>query len=177
MPVFTELLIFLCQVLSSFLQALPLHLDSVITMMMPNIKSKTKVLTYARQYTSGFICVASFLSDNHFIWYTFLTRVFNLICLQCGRPGYDPWFGKIPWRREGLPTPVFWPREFHGLYSPWDHKESDTSEWLSLTPFLSNHCRADILLCCRYIKCNLYRHIKWIFLSSICRRSNWEKRG
>jgi len=31
------------------------------------------------------------------------------------RPGYDPWVGKIPWRKERLPTPVFWPREFHGL--------------------------------------------------------------
>ena len=31
------------------------------------------------------------------------------ICLQCGRPGFKPWVGKIPWRREWLPTPVFWP--------------------------------------------------------------------
>ena len=23
------------------------------------------------------------------------------------RLGFDPWIGKIPWRREGLPTPVF----------------------------------------------------------------------
>ena len=52
------------------------------------------------------------------------------ICLQCGRPGFSPWLGKIPWRRERLPTPVFWPGEFHGLYSPWGHKESDTTEWL-----------------------------------------------
>ena len=37
------------------------------------------------------------------------------------------------WRREWLPTPVFWPREFHGLYSPWGHKESDTIERLSLS--------------------------------------------
>ena len=44
---------------------------------------------------------------------------------QCGRPGFDPWVGKIPWRREWLPTPVFWPGEFHGLYSPWGLKESD----------------------------------------------------
>ena len=35
--------------------------------------------------------------------------------LQCGRPGFDPWVGKIPWRRERPPTPVFWPGEFHGL--------------------------------------------------------------
>ena len=34
------------------------------------------------------------------------------ICLQCGRPGFDPGVGKIPWRRERLPTPVFWPGEF-----------------------------------------------------------------
>ena len=30
-----------------------------------------------------------------------------------------------PWRRERLPTPVFWPGELHGLYSPWIRKESD----------------------------------------------------
>ena len=50
------------------------------------------------------------------------------ICLQCGRPGFDPWVGKISWRREKLPTPVFWPGEFHGLYSPWGRKELDTTE-------------------------------------------------
>jgi len=50
------------------------------------------------------------------------------IHLQCGRPGFDPWVGKIPWRRERLPTPVFWPGEFHGLYSPWGCKELDTTE-------------------------------------------------
>ena len=32
--------------------------------------------------------------------------------LPCGIPGFDPWVGKIPWRRERLPTPVFWPGEF-----------------------------------------------------------------
>ena len=47
----------------------------------------------------------------------------------------DPWVGKISWRREKLPTPVFLPREFHGQksrmsfshlvsYSPWGCKES-----------------------------------------------------
>ena len=45
----------------------------------------------------------------------------------------DPWVGTIPWRRERLPTPVFWPGEFHELYSPWGLKESDTTEWLSLS--------------------------------------------
>ena len=30
--------------------------------------------------------------------------------------GFNPWLGEIPWRRERLPTPVFWPGEFHGLH-------------------------------------------------------------
>ena len=52
---------------------------------------------------------------------------------QCRRPGFDPWVGKILWRRERLLTPVFWPEEFHGLCSPWGRKESDTTERLSLS--------------------------------------------
>jgi len=59
------------------------------------------------------------------------------ICLQCWRPRFDPWVGKIPWRREWLPTPLFLLGEFHGQrslagYSPWDCKESDTTERLTL---------------------------------------------
>ena len=50
-----------------------------------------------------------------------------------GDVGSIPGLGKIPWRRKQLPTPVFWPGEFHGLYSPWGHKESDTTEQLSLS--------------------------------------------
>ena len=36
------------------------------------------------------------------------------ICRQCGRPGFNPWVGKIPWRRAWQPTPVCLPGE-----SPW----------------------------------------------------------
>ena len=46
---------------------------------------------------------------------------------------FDPSVGKIPWRRERLPTPVFWPGEFHGLYSPRSGKESDKTERLSFS--------------------------------------------
>ena len=41
---------------------------------------------------------------------------------------WESWVGKIPWRREQLSTPVFWPGEFYGLCSPWGRKESDTTE-------------------------------------------------
>ena len=53
-------------------------------------------------------------------------------CLQCGRPGFDPWVGESPWRRERLPTPVSWPGESHGLCSSGGRKESATPERLSL---------------------------------------------
>ena len=57
------------------------------------------------------------------------------ICPQWGRPGFNPWVGKIPWRRKWQPTAVFLPGKFHGLrslvgYSPWGQKESDTTQWL-----------------------------------------------
>ena len=45
--------------------------------------------------------------------------------MQYRRPRVYPWVGKIPWRKEWLPTPVIWPGEFYGLYSPRGHKESD----------------------------------------------------
>ena len=38
---------------------------------------------------------------------------------------FSPQVGKIPWRREQLPTPVFRPGELHGLYRPWGHNEQN----------------------------------------------------
>ena len=59
-------------------------------------------------------------------------------CLQCRRPGFNLWVRKIPWRRVWLPTPVFFPREFHGQrnlagYSSWGCIELDTFERLTLS--------------------------------------------
>ena len=45
----------------------------------------------------------------------------------------DLWIEQIPWRRERLPIPVFWPGEFRGLYNPWGHKQSDITQRLSLS--------------------------------------------
>ena len=50
-----------------------------------------------------------------------------------GDLGSIPGLGRFPWRREWLPTPVFWPGEFHRLNSPWCHKESDMTEQLSVS--------------------------------------------
>ena len=57
------------------------------------------------------------------------------VCLQFGRPGFDPWVGKIPWRRKWQSAPVLLPGKPQGQrslvgYSPWGRKESDTTERL-----------------------------------------------
>ena len=54
-------------------------------------------------------------------------------CRRCKRFGFDPWVGKIPWRRAWEPTPVVSPGESHGQRSlegcsPQGHRESDTTE-------------------------------------------------
>ena len=51
--------------------------------------------------------------------------------LQCGRPVFNPWVGKIPWRRERLPSPVFWPGKFHGITNMEKSKGSQSWTWLS----------------------------------------------
>ena len=53
---------------------------------------------------------------------------------NAGDLGSIPGWGRFPWRRERLlPTPGFWPGEFHGPYSPWGRQESDTTEWLAFS--------------------------------------------
>ena len=70
--------------------------------------------------------------------------LFEGFYLGCGRPGFNPWVGKIRWRRKWQPTPVFLPRKFHGWmslvgYSPWGHKELDTTVRLTfLRKYLPN---------------------------------------
>ena len=59
---------------------------------------------------------------------------------QCRRHEFNPWVGKIPWRRKWQPTPVFLTGKSHGQrslvgYSPCSYKESDTTEQLSQHTF------------------------------------------
>ena len=70
-------------------------------------------------------------------WAALVTQtVKNLPAIQ--ETGFYPWVGKIPWRREWLPTPVFLPEKFHGQRSlaghrPWGYKEMDTTKQLTLS--------------------------------------------
>ena len=58
-------------------------------------------------------------------------------CRRHRRCGFEPWAGKIPWRRKQQPTAVFLPEKSHGQkslvgQSPWGHKESDITEGLRM---------------------------------------------
>ena len=51
----------------------------------------------------------------------------------------------INWKKKWQPTPVFLPGKSHGWrslagYSPWDHKESDMTEWITLHNILKHVC-------------------------------------
>ena len=53
---------------------------------------------------------------------------------RCRRHKFDPWVGKMPWKRKWQTTPIFLPGKFHEQrslagYNPWGHKESDTTQW------------------------------------------------
>ena len=76
----------------------------------------------------GFLC--SLVSGQ------FLNKCGKESACQCRRhkiSGFDPWVGKIPWRRAQQPNPVFLLGEFHGQrsragYGPQGSIESDTTE-------------------------------------------------
>ena len=62
------------------------------------------------------------------------------VCLQCRKPEFDPWVGKIPWRRKWQPTLVLLPGKSHGWsslvgYSPRGCKEWDATERLHFLSF------------------------------------------
>ena len=79
--------------------------------------------------------ISSFCIVHYIYWASLLAQVVkNPLAM------WETWVqslaGRIPWRREWLPTLVFLPGEFHGQrsltgYSPWDHKELDMTERLS----------------------------------------------
>ena len=97
----------------------------------------------AQWLKTGLACMRSWVQSpgtpSSYFGFPWWLRQYR-IRLQCGRPGFNPWFGKIPWRREWQAIPVSLPGEFHGQrslagYSPWGCKESDMTEWLQLSLF------------------------------------------
>ena len=106
------------------------------------------------------ICSWMGLLDNNLVLILVFWRTFILFSIMAV-PLYIPTnsMGGFPFskpspaftvciRRERLPTPVYWPGEFHGLYGPWDCKESDTTERPSLTLLEAINVFSSIFLKC-----------------------------
>ena len=71
-------------------------------------------------------------------WASLVAQLVNNLPAMQGT-WFDPWVGKIPQRKERLPTLVFWPGEFHGEYSPRGCKELDMTERLTLSLSVSKN--------------------------------------
>ena len=73
-----------------------------------------------------------------------MAEMVKSICLQCGRPRFDPWVRKISWRRKWQPTPVFLPGKSHGQRNLVGYNivhevaESDMTEQLHFTSVVDN---------------------------------------
>ena len=111
-----------------------------------DVKRGRKVYVWAinPHYTSKIFIKLQIFYDLLLILMGFLVGSLGRVCLQCGGPGFNPWVRKIPWRRKWQPTPVFLPGEFYEQrslvgYSPWGHKELDTTEWLTLWYWMNIH--------------------------------------
>ena len=92
--------------------------------------------SYSLRFQRGLFCLFWFVLSCLLIEIGFMIHhmIAQLVKNLHAKQETVVWFlgWKIPWRRDRLRTPVFWPGEFHELYSPSGHKELDVTEWLSL---------------------------------------------
>ena len=73
-------------------------------------------------------------------------------CRRCKRCGFNPWAGKIPWRRAQQPTSVFLPGEFHGQRSLVGYSALGQKSWAPLK-WLSTHAQGQ--------HCDFSRKYRW----------------
>ena len=96
-------------------------------------------IEFSRQeYWNGLIFPSPYQYYNNSKCYNWFSQVVLVVKNMSAsrrhkRSGFDPWVGKIPWRRAKQFTPVFLHGKSHGQrslvgYSPCGHKESDMTE-------------------------------------------------
>ena len=74
---------------------------------------------------------------SFFFWMGFLDSWVVTQLVKNQPAMWETWVWSLGWedpleKGKAAHSSILWPGEFHGLYSPWGRKESDTSEWLSL---------------------------------------------
>ena len=114
---------------------------------------RTRVPLLSEAWFWGLFCIALLSFKNILILYWVLVaQTKKGSACKSRKPRFDPWAGKICWRRKWTPTPVFLPRESHGQrrlvsYSPWGCKESDTTKRLINTQTHTHTHIIDELFC------------------------------
>ena len=90
-------------------------------------------------------------------------------CRRCERHRFNPWVGKIRWRKKQQPTLALLPGKFHEQRSlvgnsPWGHKEADMTEWLSVGTHTHAHflCHNKVIILELLSKLNLPPFFHWI---------------
>ena len=126
---------------------------------------------------SKWFCYLLLLCQNFIILWAFLWLRAKESTCQCRGHRFDPWVRKIPWRRKWQHALVFLPRKSHGQrslvgYSPWGHKESDTTEQLCTHGVFSrfNHIVACISTK-HYVLRPQSKHLRQIQLALVHKRT------
>ena len=95
--------------------------------------------------------------------------------MVCRRHRVHPWRGKIPWRREWQPTPVFLSGKCHGRrilagYSAWGHKKSDRTWKLVVNHFINKRKSLGLAPGSVSFSCYMWSelHEPWISYSPVC---------
>ena len=93
------------------------------------VQSLSQIQPFATPWTAACQASLSFTVSELLPASLVAQLVKNLPAMQ--GPGFNPWVGKIPGRRERLPTPVFWPGEFHGVAKSWTGLSNFHFQWNS----------------------------------------------
>ena len=110
--------------------------------------------------------------SNHCEWFVSVPTRFpsgsesKAAACSAGRPGLEPCVRNILWRRKWQPTPVPLPGKSHGQrspvgYSPWDRKQSDTTEVFHFQPFCIHLLLPMHIYMCVY---NAHKNIQNIYV-------------
>ena len=62
------------------------------------------------------------------------------------RREFDPWVGKIAWRKGWQPTPIFLPGKFHGQRTWWATVHEVTKSWTRLSHWAHVHVYISVLV-------------------------------
>ena len=100
-------------------------------------------------------------------WTSRWLRRYN-VCLQCRRPRFYPWVGKIPWRRKWQSTPGLLPGKSHGQrslvgYSPWGRTQLSDFTFT----FTFHKCLAEVTILIKvshYFSSNHHHNKKYVLL-------------